>query len=113
MVHSKSRTQQYESLQVTKLQEKFDWEIITHPKVGVIIPHYNYSDLLEDAILSVLQQTYHNYEIIVVDDYSDPNEREDCISIIQKIKKSLAPESAEVLNHIMLKENVGTNISLF
>jgi len=40
-------------------------------KVSVIIPTYNRFEYVEKAINSVLNQTYKNYEIIVVDDCSD------------------------------------------
>ena len=36
--------------------------------VSVIIPTYNRTQTLERAILSVLNQTYKNIEIIIVDD---------------------------------------------
>jgi len=38
------------------------------PMVSVIIPTYNRPDMLADALKSVLNQTYRNYEIIVVND---------------------------------------------
>jgi len=41
------------------------------PKVSIIIPVYNGSDYLSDAIRSALNQTYENTEIIVVNDGSD------------------------------------------
>jgi len=40
------------------------------PLVSVIIPTYNREHLLDRAVKSVLNQTYQNFEIIVVDDAS-------------------------------------------
>lgn len=42
--------------------------------VSIIIPHYNRSGLLKDAVFSVLNQTSSDWELIIVDDGSDEKE---------------------------------------
>jgi glycosyltransferase involved in cell wall biosynthesis len=45
-------------------------------KVSIIMPTHNRCDLLKNAIDSILNQTYKNYEIIIVDDASTDNTEE-------------------------------------
>ena len=48
----------------------------SYPKVSVIIPVYNREHLIQRSINSVLNQTYKNIEVIVIDDASIDNTAE-------------------------------------
>lgn len=50
--------------------------ILQNPLVSVIIPFYNEEDFLSEAIDSVRQQTYPNWELILVDDGSTNQSKE-------------------------------------
>ncbi len=55
------------------------------PKVSVIIPTYNRSEMLKQAIDSVLSQSYDDFELIVVDDGSTDNTPEALAACKDKI----------------------------
>ena len=43
---------------------------MTNPKISVIVPIYNVELYLEKCVNSIVNQTYKNIEIILVDDNS-------------------------------------------
>ena len=46
------------------------------PLISVIMPNYNRADIIIESILSVLEQTYVNLELLICDDGSTDNSRE-------------------------------------
>ncbi|MEB3281104.1 MAG: glycosyltransferase [Lyngbya sp.] len=56
------------------------------PKVSVIIPAYNCAEYLEQAVKSVLEQTYNNYEVIVINDGSTDKTYEILIPYLDVIR---------------------------
>lgn len=52
--------------------------VYVEPKVSVIVPVYNVSNYLDDAINSIINQSYSNLEIILVNDGSTDDSPEIC-----------------------------------
>ena len=48
----------------------------TLPQISIIMPTYNRAGYIMESINSVLQQTYSNWELIIVDDASEDNTEE-------------------------------------
>ncbi|WP_139822725.1 glycosyltransferase family 2 protein [Tuberibacillus sp. Marseille-P3662] len=74
----------------------------SQPLVSIITPSYNSSDYIEEAISCVKNQTYENWEMIIVDDCSTDNSRE----IIQK-----QVSYDQRIRFIPLKENSGAAVA--
>ena len=53
------------------------------PLVSAIIPSYNHENYIEECVLSIVNQTYKNIELIVIDDGSTDRSRE----ILEKLQK--------------------------
>lgn len=54
------------------------------PLVSVIMPAYNSSRFIRESVLSVLNQTYKNFELLIVDDSSS----DETLTIIKEIENS-------------------------
>lgn len=71
----------------------------SNPLVSIIMPAYNAEKYIADAIKSVLAQTYHNWELIVIDDLSSDSTREIVQSFLVDSRIQLVP----------LKQNMGVD----
>lgn len=54
-------------------------------KFSVIIPAYNVADYIKDCVESVLQQSYDDFEVIVVDDGSTDNRTPQVIDYLEEL----------------------------
>lgn len=71
----------------------------THPLVSVIIPNYNHALFLDKRIQSVLNQSYSNFEVIILDDKSPDNS----VEVINKYRNN-----PHVSNIVINSENSGS-----
>lgn len=64
-----------------------------YPMVSIIIPCYNDTQFIEEAVNSALKQTYTNKEVLVVDDGSDAKTKGVLKKIEPKIAKLITQEN--------------------
>lgn len=69
-------------------------------KISVIIPTYNRVDKIERSVRSVLEQTYQNIEVLVIDDAST-----------DKTKEAIESIEDERIRYICLEENGGASVA--
>ena len=48
----------------------------SRPKVDVIMPNYNKGNFVEESINSVIKQTYNNWHLYIIDDFSSDNSKQ-------------------------------------
>lgn len=70
-----------------------------NPLITVIIPNYNHAKYLDERIQSVLNQTYQNFELIILDDKSTDNSLE----VINKYR-----DNPHVSQIVVNEENSGS-----
>lgn len=85
---------------MTKQQE----HIIANPLVSIIIPCYNVARYLTDSVQSVIEQTYQNWELILVDDCSNDEGK------TQAVCRSLA-ERDKRIRYLQASVNRGAGVA--
>lgn len=70
-----------------------------HPVVSVIVPNYNYARYLEVRLESILNQTFQDFELILLDDAST----DESVSIFEKYKSN-----PHVSHLVVNAENTGS-----
>ncbi len=76
------------------------------PLVSIIVTHHNYSHMVEDALLSILDQTHENWECVIVDDASEAEHRHRLEAIVREINH---PK----IHILALKQNKGQTMAFF
>lgn len=74
----------------------------SYPLVSVLIPAYNHENYIQETIKSIINQTYKNVELIVIDDGSKDNTWQR----IQELKGVCEKRFVKI--HFETKENEGT-----
>jgi glycosyltransferase involved in cell wall biosynthesis len=69
------------------------------PKVSVIVPNYNHARYLQQRVESILNQTYQDFELILLDDCSTDNSREVLLSY---------KENPKITQIVFNEQNSGT-----
>lgn len=87
-----------------------DWEVgdvspdyqkkISHPRLSIIIPHFNNGDTIAHCINSIRMSRFQGYEIIVVDDASIDNSPDILAGMdvrLIRLHKNCGPAKAGIL----------------
>ncbi|MCX7879300.1 MAG: glycosyltransferase [Ignavibacteria bacterium] len=93
---------------------KYSKEKITDekPKVSIIIPCYNLAPYLSEAVESIINQTFQNWECIIVNDGSTDNTREVAFNLIQKYSNKNIKYLEKTNEGVSIARNYGITHSL-
>ncbi|HEX5112910.1 MAG TPA: glycosyltransferase [Saprospiraceae bacterium] len=69
---------------VRKTKDKVHWD--SWPGVSVVIAIKNGTGKLRDTLLALTRQDYPQYEIIIIDDYSAPDQWEALVQMLNRLK---------------------------
>ena len=80
--------------------------------VSVVIPCFNYGKYIDEAVDSVLNQTYKNFEIVIIDDCSEDDSYKDCLRQIDKNKDKIRVFRNEVNKGVAKSRNIAIENAL-
>lgn len=87
-----------------------------YPKISVVMPCFNHVQFVEKAILSVLSQTYKNFELIVIDDGSTDGSVDLLEALSERLPFTLVTQEnrgvCKTLNRAVIEFSTGDYVSL-
>ena len=92
---------------------------ISKPLVSIVIPSFNKADLLIEMIEGIINQSYRNWELIIVDDGSDDCEFEKVHSFVSSdnrithIRRNREPKNGDTCRNIGMEMAKGEYLIIF
>ena len=77
-------------------------------KISVILPVYNSEEYVSESITSILNQTYKNFELIIIDDGSTDNSKVICKNFSKKDNRIIFLDN----NHIGLTRSLNKALEI-
>lgn len=68
-------------------------------KISVIVANYNHAHFVEESVKSILEQTYQDYEIVIVDDGSSDGSQDVIRNLVKLDKRIVEP--------VLIEKNTG------
>ena len=84
---------------------------ISHPLVSVIVPNYNHAAFLRQRIESILNQSFQDFELILLDDCSTDDSKEILLSYCENPKVSHVVINEENTGNTFLQWEKGVQLS--
>ena len=89
---------------------------MSNPKISVVIPTKNRIEELSRTIASVLNQSFQDFEVLIVDDHSEEDIQKFVESQnddrIKYFKSDKTPSNANVCRNIGIKESIGEFVAM-
>ena len=79
---------------------------ITHPKISIIIPIFNYINFIEECLNSLIIQSFKNFEIICINDETNVNS----LNILKELE--IKDERIKIINQTNITTEIAINIAL-